>query len=116
MARTLTPERQKLKQEALSLRYDYGLSIRQIVEQLHVPIPTIHSWVFGNSHSKAFNNSTTITHLEGDCLERLKDIPDNSIDCLLTDPPYSVMEDYEWDKKDDEFYRRWLAWVWNMVT
>jgi hypothetical protein len=26
MARTLTPERQKLKQEALSLRYDYGLT------------------------------------------------------------------------------------------
>lgn len=108
MGRTLTPERQKLKQEALSLRYDYGLSIRQIVEQLHVPIPTIHSWVFGNSHFKAFSNNQRPQLLEGDCLELLKDIPDHSIDCLLTDPPYSVMEDYEWDKKDTEFYQQWL--------
>lgn len=23
-----------------------------------------------------------------DCFERLKDIPDNSIDCIITDPPY----------------------------
>jgi DNA modification methylase len=26
--------------------------------------------------------------LQGDCLELLKDIPDKSIDLILTDPPY----------------------------
>ena len=24
----------------------------------------------------------------GDCLERMKEIPDGSIDCIVTDPPY----------------------------
>jgi site-specific DNA-methyltransferase (adenine-specific) len=28
--------------------------------------------------------------LQGDCLEILKGIPDNSIDCIITDPPYST--------------------------
>jgi site-specific DNA-methyltransferase (adenine-specific) len=26
----------------------------------------------------------------GDCLERMKEIPDNSIDCIVTDPPYKL--------------------------
>ena len=26
----------------------------------------------------------------GDCLERMKEIPDNSIDCIVTDPPYRI--------------------------
>ena len=28
--------------------------------------------------------------LFGDCLERMKEIPDNSIDCVITDPPYGT--------------------------
>lgn len=111
MARILTPERQKLKREALSLRYDYGLTELEIVGILHVPQQTISYWLTNNIHKRGTNNSTTFTHLEGDCLERLKDIPDKSVDCLLTDPPYSVMEDYEWDKKNDEFYHQWLSLV-----
>lgn len=111
MARTLTPERQKLKQEALSLRYDYGWDIRRIAGQLHIPKTVIHRYVSHNSNDGMSHNPTTFTHLEGDCLERLKDIPDNSVDCLLTDPPYSVMEDYEWDKKDNDFYHQWLSLV-----
>lgn len=27
---------------------------------------------------------------QGDCLELMKDIPDKSIDLLLTDPPYNI--------------------------
>ena len=111
MARTLTPERQRLKAEAISLRYDYGLSIRQISDRLSLPKSNIMDWLSNNSNGRLSNNSTTFTHLEGDCLERLKDIPDHSVDCLLTDPPYSVMEDYEWDKKDDEFYHQWLSLI-----
>lgn len=26
----------------------------------------------------------------GDCLEVMKELPDNSVDCLITDPPYSI--------------------------
>ena len=27
---------------------------------------------------------------QGDCLELMKDIPDKSIDLIVTDPPYNV--------------------------
>jgi len=32
----------------------------------------------------------------GDCLELMKDIPDNSIDCCITDPPYGITK-LRWD-------------------
>ena len=42
----------------------------------------------------------------GDCLELMKDIPDNSIDMVLTDPPYlqtpsggGFVRDREWHKE-----------------
>lgn len=111
MARTLTPERQKLKQEALSLRYDYGLSEPAIVARLGIPQTTISYWVSNNLHRDGNNNSSKITLLEGDCLEILPTIPDKSVDVLLTDPPYSVMNDYQWDKKDEAFYHQWLSLV-----
>ena len=35
----------------------------------------------------------------GDCLEVMKDIPDNSIDAVVTDPPYGLeFMGKEWDK------------------
>jgi len=34
--------------------------------------------------------------LHGDCLELMKSIPDNSIDCVLTDPPYGTTA-CKWD-------------------
>jgi len=45
--------------------------------------------------------------LVGDCLETLKTLPDNSIDSIVTDPPYGIeFMGKEWDsfkaKKDDE--------------
>jgi len=33
--------------------------------------------------------------IHGDCLEMMKDIPDNSVDLLLTSPPYSVGKEYD---------------------
>lgn len=33
----------------------------------------------------------------GDCLETLKSFPDNSIDCVITSPPYWQLRDYGWD-------------------
>ena len=68
MARTLTPERQQLKQQAISLRYDYGKTVRQIAGQLDVKKSTIDLWVSSNSRTTLSNNNHHITHLEGDCL------------------------------------------------
>ncbi|MFH2049719.1 MAG: site-specific DNA-methyltransferase [bacterium] len=45
--------------------------------------------------------------LEGDILDRIHDIPDNSIDLLITDPPYGITDE-AWDQFDDylSFLRR----------
>jgi len=38
-----------------------------------------------------------INLIHGDCLEKLKEIPDNSVDMVLTDPPYGISI-AKWDK------------------
>lgn len=44
---------------------------------------------------------------KGDCRDLLKQLPDNSIDLVVTDPPYAIT-DIEWDKVDiDEFTKEW---------
>jgi site-specific DNA-methyltransferase (adenine-specific) len=40
----------------------------------------------------------------GDCLERMADIPDGSVDAIVADPPYGLT-DSSWDDAPD-----WLAW------
>lgn len=49
--------------------------------------------------------TTTFNLLLGDCLERLKELPDNSIDSIVTDPPYGL------SKQPDmmEVLQHWLA-------
>ena len=37
---------------------------------------------------------------QGDCLELMKDIPDGSVDAIITDPPYGMTAN-EWDKVVD---------------
>lgn len=57
-----------------------------------------------------------INLMQGDCLDRMKEIPDGSIDLVLTDPPYNIARDNnfttmgragidfgEWDKGADLF-------------
>lgn len=36
----------------------------------------------------------------GDCLEKMKELPDNSIDAIITDPPYGLNKDIQNDDKD----------------
>ena len=37
--------------------------------------------------------------MQGDCLERMKEIPDNSVDSIVTDPPYELgFMGKDWDK------------------
>lgn len=42
--------------------------------------------------------------LKGDCIELMKDIPDNSIDMVLTDPPYGI--DYQSNRIKNKFKRK----------
>ena len=48
--------------------------------------------------------------LHGDCLEILKDIPDNSVDLICTDPPYFKVKKDWWDRQWDkpEGFLSWL--------
>ena len=45
-----------------------------------------------------------------DCIEGMKQLDDNSIDCIISDPPYNVGID-EWDKIEDyeNFTITWLS-------
>ena len=36
----------------------------------------------------------TVTILKGDCIEKMKTMPDNSVDCVVTSPPYWGLRDY----------------------
>ena len=38
----------------------------------------------------------------GDCIELMQQIPDNSIDCILTDPPYLYLKNKKFDRPFDE--------------
>jgi len=47
----------------------------------------------------------------GDCLEVMKDIPDKSVDLVVTDPPYNISK-AEWDKwKRKEDYIEWMGQI-----
>ena len=51
------------------------------------------------------NISNNYSLLFGDCLERMKEIPDGSVDMILTDPPYGTTK-CSWDSVID-LYRMW---------
>ncbi|GAL07936.1 hypothetical protein JCM19237_316 [Photobacterium aphoticum] len=37
--------------------------------------------------------------MRGDCLELMKSLPDNSVDSIVTDPPYGIsFMNKKWDK------------------
>lgn len=46
----------------------------------------------------------------GDCLELMQDIPDNSIDLILTDPPYFKVKKDSWDRQWDK-PKEFLSWL-----
>jgi adenine-specific DNA-methyltransferase len=51
------------------------------------------------------------TLIQGDCLEVLRNLPDASVDTVITDPPFGVRED-EWDRmSQQEFARFSMAWL-----
>lgn len=61
-------------------------------------------------------NTAPIILLRGDCLELLKGIPDSSVDCIVTDPPYSVLNKSNphavWDRPFD--MDAWWREIWRV--
>ena len=52
--------------------------------------------------------------LNGDCIEQLKELPDNSIDFVFTDPPYNLEKKYSGysDDLDIQAYFKWCdEWI-----
>ena len=47
----------------------------------------------------------------GDCMDFLKKLPDKSVDCILTDPPYFGIVKNDWDNqwKDIFDFQRWVG-------
>ena len=46
----------------------------------------------------------------GDCLEVMRDMPADSIDIIIADPPYYKIKDDEWDNQWNSFYD-YLEWL-----
>ena len=54
--------------------------------------------------------TTTYNFILGDCIEKLKELDDKSIDLIVTSPPYNIgikYSKYE-DKKPREQYLEWI--------
>lgn len=49
--------------------------------------------------------------INADCLDILKKLPDKSVDCILTDPPYFGIVKNDWDNqwKDISEFQRWVG-------
>ena len=47
----------------------------------------------------------------GDCLPIMSDMPDKCVDLIVTDPPYGVRKEEEWDNKEHfiECVNEWLS-------
>jgi len=110
MARTLTPERQKLKQDAIRLRQELGWSERKIANHLSLPKPTIHDWLVGISDCNVVGNNN---HLDlnkvyiMDCIGGMNRLPHDYVDLVFADPPYNIGVDYgngsPWADKHDAY-------------
>lgn len=47
-----------------------------------------------------------------DCVERMKEIPDESVDLVIADPPYNInVQKSAWDKYDVKEYMKWSRCV-----
>jgi DNA modification methylase len=54
----------------------------------------------------------------GDCLKYLQDkkkVPDNSIDLVVTDPPFNIGKKYDGDYNDNLKFEEYLAWCYKWI-
>lgn len=68
--------------------------------------------------NKEFLNSLINKVIQGDCLEIMRKIPDNSIDVTFADPPFNLKKKYNsyYDKHDVDEYLSWCKeWLMEMV-
>ena len=54
--------------------------------------------------AKNFSISERAVVFEGDCLELLQDIPNESIQLIVTSPPYNLGKEYEKKIKLEEYF------------
>ncbi len=53
-----------------------------------------------------YQNNNNITLLHGDCIDYMKDLPDDAFDLCITDPQYGVNLKYNtYDDSIDNSYR-----------
>ena len=55
---------------------------------------------------KHFNANSLMTLFNGDCQKLLKEIPDETIDLIITSPPYCMKKAYEDPHADTETFKR----------
>ncbi len=68
--------------------------------------------------NKNYLESLTNKIIQGDCLEIMKQIPDNSIDVTFADPPFNLKKKYNsyYDKQEVDEYLSWCKkWLYEMV-
>lgn len=53
--------------------------------------------------------------MQGDCLERMKEIPDGSVDSVVCDPPYIGMVNERWDNIKDTDAKEFYKNIFNML-
>jgi site-specific DNA-methyltransferase (adenine-specific) len=49
--------------------------------------------------------------LEGDVIEKLKELPDKKFDCIVTSPPYNIGKDYGKKVNDKKPMDKYLDWI-----
>lgn len=69
---------------------------------------TKNQMLFGRNHriSDEFNLSDSIVVYYGDCLDLLKSIPNESIQLVVTSPPYNIGKEYEKKLRLDSYIRQ----------
>lgn len=56
---------------------------------------------------------------KGDCLKLMKEIPDNFVDCIITDPPYGIDYQSAWRTESERFNKiqsddkPFIWWLWD---
>ncbi|GEM_PF-3106749 len=96
MGRTLTPEHQALRRDALRIRRELGWSQRQIAGHLSLPKSTIDAWLPKNPAATVPNNSPlalNAVHVM-DAVDGLNQLAHDSVDLIVADPPYNIGVDY----------------------
>lgn len=68
--------------------------------------------------NKNFFDNSINKIIQGDCLEVMRKIPDNSVDVAFADPPFNLKKKYNsyYDRHDIEKYLSWCKeWLYEMV-